>query len=250
MWFGWERTFTKQMWLLGHELPQLRDLLVHNAAFDRHQGIVDFDEVILAVLFQMYCIKAKFDDVVGVCPQLPLHEGLGGIGIVGEARSLNPSNVIGLRMLRKLKKSWSRIKNKTLFSCGEPCWLQKIILPDVNHLRLNEEEVNRESRADQKKKKIHLRNKKSTTWQREAATTQHDWHVSRSDCTWRHDIIKQQGVACSHYAPLLLVHKLVHHSHGFVYGGLLACRDVELGQVVGNNATFAERCQIGRGRRD
>lgn len=91
--------------MLGHELPQLRHLLVHNAAFDGDQRVVDSDEVVGAVLFQIHRIKAKFDDIVGVCPQTPLYEGVGGIGIVGEARRLDLSDVIGLSVLRKLKKS-------------------------------------------------------------------------------------------------------------------------------------------------
>lgn len=88
---------------LGHELPQLCHLLVHNATFDGHQRVVDSDEVVAAVLFQIHRIKFKFDNIVGVCPQMPLDEGVGGIGMVWEARRLNLSNVIGPGMLRKLK---------------------------------------------------------------------------------------------------------------------------------------------------
>lgn len=91
--------------MLGHELPQLGNSLVHNEAFDGRQRVVDPDEVLLAVLFQIHRVEVEFDDVAGVGPQTPLQEGAGGIGLVGEARRLNPSDVIGLGMLRKLKKS-------------------------------------------------------------------------------------------------------------------------------------------------
>lgn len=91
--------------LFGHELPQLGNVLVHNEAFDGRQRVVDSDKVHLAVLFQIHRIEAKFDDVAGICPQTPLQEGAGGIGLVGEAGRLNLSDVIGLGMLRKLEKS-------------------------------------------------------------------------------------------------------------------------------------------------
>lgn len=142
-----------QMWLLGQELPQLHDLLVHNASFDGHQRVVDSNEVVLAVLFQIHCIKIKFDDVVGVCPQTPLHEGVGGIGMVGEARRLNLSDVIGLCMLRKLKKSWSRINNNKQYCSVAVTHVDyKDNFTRRNHLRLNEEEVNRVSSAEKKTK--------------------------------------------------------------------------------------------------
>lgn len=105
--------FQLQMLLPRHELPWLRNLLVHNAAFDGHQRVVDSDEVVLAVLFQIHRIEVKFDDVAGVCPQPPLHEGVGGVGMVGEARRLDLSDVVGPGMLGKLKISWNRI-NKWL----------------------------------------------------------------------------------------------------------------------------------------
>lgn len=97
--------FQLQMRLPRHELPRLRNLLVHNATFDGHQRVVDSDEVLLAVLFQIHRIKVKFDDVVGVCPQAPPHEGVGGVGMVGEARRLDLSDVVGPGMLVKLKIS-------------------------------------------------------------------------------------------------------------------------------------------------
>lgn len=82
-----------------------RNLLVHDAAFDGHQRVVDPDEVLLAVLLQVHRIKVEFDDVVGVRPQAPLHEGVGRVGMVGEARRLDLSDVIGLCVLSKLKVS-------------------------------------------------------------------------------------------------------------------------------------------------
>lgn len=69
--------------------------LFHNAVLNRHQGVVDFDKVILAILFQIQCVKLKLDDIVGVCPQLPLDEGVGGIRTVREARGLDLSFLIG-----------------------------------------------------------------------------------------------------------------------------------------------------------
>lgn len=106
--FGWERTFPMQMRLLQLET---RDLLIHNTTFDGHQRVVDSDEVVLAVLFQVHGIKVKFDDVVGIRPQPPLHEGVGGVGIVGEAWRLDLSDVVRPRMLGKLKKAFGRINN-------------------------------------------------------------------------------------------------------------------------------------------
>lgn len=68
--------------------------LLHNAALDGHQRVVDFDKVILAVLLQIHRVKVQLDDVVGVCSQLPLDEGVGGIRAVGEAGGLNLPQVI------------------------------------------------------------------------------------------------------------------------------------------------------------
>lgn len=113
-----------------------------------------------------------------------------------------------------------------------------------NHLRLNDDEVNRSSRAE--KQNLILRAEAENPQpDKGLPPTQPDWRVSHRDSTWRHHIFEQQGVPCSEYVPLLLVHQLVHCSNGFVDGGLLACRDVELRQVVGNNATFAERGETG-----
>lgn len=113
-----------------------------------------------------------------------------------------------------------------------------------NRLRLNDDEVNRSSRAGKQNLilKVEAENPQPDKW---LPSTQPDWRVSHRDSTWRHDIVEQQGVPCSEYVPLLLVHQLVHCGHGFVDGGLLACGDVELRQVVGNNATFAERGETG-----
>lgn len=104
---GWvgRQQFQLPTCLPRHELPGLRNLLVHNAAFDGHQRVVHSDEVFLAVLFQIHRIKVKFDDVAGVCPQAPLHEGVGGVGMVGEARRLDLSDVVGPGMLGKLEIS-------------------------------------------------------------------------------------------------------------------------------------------------
>lgn len=81
---------------------QLRDLLVYNTAFDGQQRVIESDKIVRAVLFQIHYIEIKLDDVVGICPKMPLHEGVGGIGLVGEARRHNLPNAIGPHMLSKL----------------------------------------------------------------------------------------------------------------------------------------------------
>lgn len=68
--------------------------LFHNATLKGHQGVVDFDKVILAIRFQMNLIKVKLDDIVRVCPQLPLDEGVWGIRTVREAWGLDLSYLI------------------------------------------------------------------------------------------------------------------------------------------------------------
>ena len=72
--------------------------LLQDAALDGHQGVVDFDEIVLAVLLQMQSVKLQLDDVVGVRSELPLDVGVGGVGTVGEARGLDLSHVVGLCM--------------------------------------------------------------------------------------------------------------------------------------------------------
>lgn len=57
--------------------------------------------------------------------------------------------------------------------------------------------------------------------------------------TWRHHIGEDQRAAGSLKVALLFVHQPVHWWHGVVYSCLLAYRDVELRQVVGNDAAFA-----------
>lgn len=84
--------------------------LLHNAALDGHQGVVDFDKVILAVLLQIHRVKVQLDDVVGVCSQLPLDEGVRGIRAVGEAGGLNLPQVICLRMFWEAQELWERNK--------------------------------------------------------------------------------------------------------------------------------------------
>lgn len=72
--------------------------LLHDAALDGHQGVVDFDKVVLAVFLQIHRVEVQLDDVVGVRSQLPLDEGVGAIRAVGEAGGLNLPQVIFLRM--------------------------------------------------------------------------------------------------------------------------------------------------------
>lgn len=82
-------------------LKKKANSLFHDAVLDGHQGVVDFDKVVLAILFQIHRVKIQLDDVVGVRSQLPLDEGVGGIGTVREARGLDPSDVIGPCVFRK-----------------------------------------------------------------------------------------------------------------------------------------------------
>lgn len=63
--------------------------LFHDTALDGHQGVIDLDKVVLAVLLQVHGVEVEFDDVVGVCSQLPLHEGVGGVRAVREAGGLD-----------------------------------------------------------------------------------------------------------------------------------------------------------------
>lgn len=72
--------------------------LFHNTTLNGHQGVVDFDKVILAVLFQIHRVKVELDYIVDVCSQLPLDEGIGGVRSVGEARGLDLPDVVGLGM--------------------------------------------------------------------------------------------------------------------------------------------------------
>ena len=80
-------------------MPTPKNSLLHDAALDGHQGVVDLDEIILAILLQVHRVEVQLDDIVGVRPQLPLEEGVGGVGPVGEARRLNLPDVIGPRVL-------------------------------------------------------------------------------------------------------------------------------------------------------
>lgn len=68
--------------------------LLHDAALDGHQGVVDFDKVVLAVVFQVHRVKVQLDDVVGVGSQLPLDHCAWGIRTVGEPGGLDPADVI------------------------------------------------------------------------------------------------------------------------------------------------------------
>lgn len=77
-------------------MRQKTNSLFHNTTLNGHQGVIDFDKVVLAILFQIHRIKVKLDDIVGVCSQLPLDEGVGRIRAVREARGLDLPNVIGL----------------------------------------------------------------------------------------------------------------------------------------------------------
>lgn len=78
--------------------------LLHNVALYGHQGVVDFDKVVLAVVFQIHRVKVQLDDIAGVCSQLPLDKGVWGIRTVGEAGGLDFPDVIGLGMFGKPNK--------------------------------------------------------------------------------------------------------------------------------------------------
>lgn len=80
--------------LKGKQAGRKTNSLLHHAALDGHQGVVDFDKVVLAVFFQVHGVKVQLDDVVGVGSQLPLDEGVWGIGMVGETGGLDFADVI------------------------------------------------------------------------------------------------------------------------------------------------------------
>lgn len=79
-------------------MAQKTNSLFHNTTLDGHQGVVDFDKVILAVLFQIHRVKVELDYIVDVCSQLPLDEGVGGVRSVREAGGLDFPDVVALRM--------------------------------------------------------------------------------------------------------------------------------------------------------
>lgn len=80
--------------LKGNQADRKIDSLLHHAALDGHQRVVDFDKVVLAVVFQVHGVEVELDDVVGVRSQLPLGEGVWGIRPVGETGGLDLADVI------------------------------------------------------------------------------------------------------------------------------------------------------------
>lgn len=83
---------------LEKKVEQKTNSLFHNTTLDGHQGVVDLDKVILAVLFQVHRVKVELDYIVDVCSKLPLHEGVGGVRSVREAGRLDLPDVVCLRM--------------------------------------------------------------------------------------------------------------------------------------------------------
>lgn len=80
--------------LRGKQAGRKTNSLLHHAALNGHQGVVDFDKVVRAVVFQVHGVKVQLDDVVGVGSQLPLDEGVWGIWTVGETGGPDLANVI------------------------------------------------------------------------------------------------------------------------------------------------------------
>lgn len=70
-------------------MKQSANSLDHSTALQGHERVVDFDEVILAIIFQFECIKLELDDIVGVCSENPLGVGVWGIGTIREVNGLD-----------------------------------------------------------------------------------------------------------------------------------------------------------------
>lgn len=101
------RLGSSTFYLLGHVRATLLTVPsanshVHRASLDGHQGVVDFDEIVRAVSFQVQRVKLKLDEVLGVGSQLPLEEGVVGIRLVREAGGLDLPDLVLLCVLGEL----------------------------------------------------------------------------------------------------------------------------------------------------